>query len=227
MKRSRISQSPKRSNGRTVKRSRVSGPTPIRWSPILQALRQGDPMASEYILKQLAMGYMPTEETEAFQYALLNSAIEGRFLALVRALILSGVSVSLANIDLVMRDPEMETLIVGLTGGTIAFVEALDGGYKGLKLVSVKRSSKPEKKYDATFKYPDGHTKTVSFGATGYEDYTMHHDKERRRRYIERHSRREPFTDPTKPGTLSRYILWGDATNVKSGISGYKRRFNL
>jgi hypothetical protein len=201
--------------------------TKLTWAPILQALRTGDPMASEYVLNALAMGYMPTEETEAFQYTLLNAAIEGRFLALVRALLLSGVSVSLANIDLVMRDPDMEALIVGLSGGFVSFVEALDGGYKGLKLVSVTRSHNPDKKYDATFKYPDGHTKTVSFGATGYEDYTMHHDKERRRRYIERHSRREPFTDPTKPGTLSRYILWGDATNVKSGISGYKRRFGL
>jgi hypothetical protein len=119
--------------------------------------------------------------------------------------------------------------------GPEAFVSITGGYLKNcsgrLKLVKVTRSKKPLKKWDAVFQMPNCRTKTVSFGAyrspgVPYEDYTMHHDKERRRRYIERHSRRESFRDPTKPGTLSRYILWEEPT-VRSGVAKYKRRFNL
>ena len=33
--------------------------------------------------------------------------------------------------------------------------------------------------------------KTVNFGASGYEDYTMHHDSDRKRLYINRHKANE------------------------------------
>jgi hypothetical protein len=42
-----------------------------------------------------------------------------------------------------------------------------------MNVVVVRRSKKRDKKFDALF--PDG--KTISFGAKGYEDYTMHGDK--------------------------------------------------
>jgi hypothetical protein len=102
---------------------------------------------------------------------------------------------------------------------------------RGIKLLRIVKSQKRLKKYDAIFEMPNGRTKVVSFGAyhedgTPYEDYTMHHDNERRLRYIQRHSRREPFTDPTKPGTLSRYILW-EKTSLRAAIAAYKRRFHV
>ncbi len=95
------------------------------------------------------------------------------------------------------------------------------------RLVKIQKSRRAGKKLDAVFEWPDGRRRSVPFGATGYSDYTMHHDKERRRRYIERHARREDWTDPTKPGTLSRYILWGPTTDRRSAVRSYKRRFGV
>ena len=58
-----------------------------------------------------------------------------------------------------------------------------------LRLKSLKRSHNPAKKWDATFEYPDGHTKTTSFGARGMSDFTKHKDVTRRNRYLQRHGR--------------------------------------
>ena len=97
-----------------------------------------------------------------------------------------------------------------------------------MKLLSVKPSDRPDKKYDATFKKDDGRTKTTSFGAKGMDDYTKTKDKEQRARYIERHGRgRENWSDPTSAGALSRHLLWGESTSLMSNLSNYRRRFNL
>ena len=45
-------------------------------------------------------------------------------------------------------------------------------------VVVIRKSSKPDKKYEAVI---DGR-KTVSFGAKGYSDFTLHKDPERRQR---------------------------------------------
>ena len=60
------------------------------------------------------------------------------------------------------------------------------------KLIKVVPSKKFTKKYDAHFS--DG-TKT-SFGASGYEDYTQHHDKARREAYRRRHKDDLDTDDP-------------------------------
>ena len=68
--------------------------------------------------------------------------------------------------------------------------------------VVIRPSTKRGKKLDAVF--PDG--KVVSFGARGYSDYTLHHDAERKKRYLARHA-----SDPRSvrtPGGLARDILW-------------------
>lgn len=61
---------------------------------------------------------------------------------------------------------------------------------KKLKLVKIVRSPKKDKKYMAVFE-KDGRTKSIHFGATGYSDFTKHHDVERKKRYITRHRSRE------------------------------------
>ena len=101
---------------------------------------------------------------------------------------------------------------------------------KGLKLLSIKRSPKKEKKYMATFSR-EGRIKKVHFGAKGYQNYggvgkEKHLSKERKRRYIQRHKSRENWSDPTTPGALSRYILW-NKPSFKASLSDYKRRFKL
>lgn len=90
-------------------------------------------------------------------------------------------------------------------------------------LVKVIKSPKPGKKYRAIF--DDG--KTVDFGASGMEDYTMHKDTERRERYLSRHRHDLETNDPRRAGYLSYYILWGPSTNMDINIALYKKRFGL
>ena len=78
-------------------------------------------------------------------------------------------------------------------------------------------------KYLAIFK--DG-TKT-KFGASGYSDYTMHHDLVRRDRYRERHKKDLETANPKRAGYLSYYILWGDSSNINENIRAYKKKFNV
>lgn len=57
--------------------------------------------------------------------------------------------------------------------------------------------------------------KKVSFGAKGYEDYTIHKDKERKERYINRH-RHDKLNDPYKPGFWAMYVLWNKPSKRES-----------
>ena len=96
-----------------------------------------------------------------------------------------------------------------------------------LRLITLRKSHKRCKKYDAVFKYPDGDTKTVSFGLNPYSDFTKHKDVTRRARYLKRHSGMgENWNDPTTPGALSRHILWNKPT-LQGSIRDFKKKFNL
>jgi hypothetical protein len=95
-----------------------------------------------------------------------------------------------------------------------------------MKLKIVK-SHLPDKKLDAIFTYDDGKTKVVPFGASNFSDYTIHHDKDRRQRYITRHSKNEQFNNPMTAGSLSRWILWGDSINLETNIRSFKKKFNF
>jgi len=95
-----------------------------------------------------------------------------------------------------------------------------------MKLLSITKSSKPEKKLDATFEN-NNRTKTTSFGAAGMDDYTKTHDTEQRERYRTRHAKDLSTNDPTRAGLLSWHILWGPSTSLKTNIASYKRKFNL
>ena len=98
---------------------------------------------------------------------------------------------------------------------------------RGLRLKTIRKSRRPEKKWDAVFEYPDGHTKTTSFGARGMSDFTKHKDVTRRNRYIARHGRMgEDWKDPTTPGALSRWILWSKQS-FEGSLAAYKKKFNL
>ena len=98
---------------------------------------------------------------------------------------------------------------------------------KTLKLKTIRRSHKPEKKYDAVFQYPDGHTKTIPFGARGMSDYTKHKDKTRKQRYLSRHSGMgEHWNKPDTAGALSKWILW-NKPSFRASVSDFKKRFHL
>jgi hypothetical protein len=95
-----------------------------------------------------------------------------------------------------------------------------------LKLLRISRSHNPEKKLDAVFEKDNGRTKSISFGAKGYEDFTTHHDEERKNRYLKRHNKHEDWNKPDSAGALSRWILWNKST-VQSSIRDYKSKFGL
>ena len=97
--------------------------------------------------------------------------------------------------------------------------------------VVFKRSPKKDKKYMATFELTNGHTKSVHFGAAGYQNYggvgkEKHLSKKRKENYIKRHSKNEDFNKPMTAGSLSRWVLWNKDTFSKS-VADYKRRFNF
>ena len=96
-----------------------------------------------------------------------------------------------------------------------------------LRLKTVRRSHKKEKKWDAIFETPKGKDKVVSFGARGMSDFTKHKDTRRRSLYLKRHSGMgEHWNQPDTPGALSRWILW-NKPSFKSSLSDFKKRFDL
>ena len=93
------------------------------------------------------------------------------------------------------------------------------------KLLYIKKSHLPEKKFDAVFEH-NGRQKVIPFGASGMSDYTKHHDEERKERYLTRHKKNEHWDNPMTPGALSRYILWNKPT-FESSLKDFKHRFNV
>jgi len=96
-----------------------------------------------------------------------------------------------------------------------------------MKLLSVKPSTKPDKKLMATFQTDAGRTKVTHFGQATADDYTKTHDKAQRERYRTRHKKDLQTEDPSRAGLLSYYLLWGDSTSLQTNIAAYKKRFNL
>ena len=91
--------------------------------------------------------------------------------------------------------------------------------------MKVEKSNRKTKRYVAIFN--DG--ERIHFGFKGGSTYLDHKDKTKRKNYIARHEVLEKkfYNDPRRPATLSRFILWGDATNLNQAIKDYKKKFNL
>ena len=68
--------------------------------------------------------------------------------------------------------------------------------------------------------------KTIHFGSDVGDTYIDHKDKNKRDKYIARHKVREDWTK-INAGSLSRYLLWGQHTNLQDNIKDYKKRFNI
>jgi len=107
-----------------------------------------------------------------------------------------------------------------------------------MKLQSIKPSTVKGKKLTATF-IKDGKTKSVSFGASGYRDFTLLNkkggkfyksDKAERDKvknsYLTRHRKAENWSNPMSAGSLSRWVLW-NKPSLRASISDFKKRFNL
>lgn len=107
-----------------------------------------------------------------------------------------------------------------------------------MKLLKIIPSTNKTKKYTAVF-LVDGQERRISFGASGYRDYTLISDKTSKfylpnksdrdvvkASYIRRHEKRENFNDPMTAGSLSRWILWEKPT-FKGALRAFKKRFKL
>ena len=92
----------------------------------------------------------------------------------------------------------------------------------------ITKSKKENKKYDLL----DENKKYIlSFGASGYSDYTQHGDYERKKRYLNRHAPSKTNEDWHKSGLYtagwaSRWILW-NLPSLKDSIRDANHRFNL
>ena len=95
-----------------------------------------------------------------------------------------------------------------------------------MKLLSIQPSEKPDKKMKAMFEV-NGRTRTIHFGQKKADDYTLTKDKDQRDRYIMRHKTNENWNKPDSAGALSRWVLWGNSTNIHTNIAEFKKKFNL
>lgn len=86
-------------------------------------------------------------------------------------------------------------------------------------------SDKPEKKYFII----TSKGKRVYFGASGYEDYTMHKDPKRKELYIKRHSKMGENWGKSgidTAGFWSRWLLW-NKTTLETSYQDIKQRYLL
>jgi hypothetical protein len=58
--------------------------------------------------------------------------------------------------------------------------------------------------------------KQIDFGSSSYSNYTMHNDDKRKQLYINRHQKREDWTNPYTAGFWSRWLLWNKPTIEES-----------
>jgi len=68
--------------------------------------------------------------------------------------------------------------------------------------------------------------KTINFGSSQHENYIIHKDKDRRKRYIERHQKREDWTIKgiKTPGFFSYHLLWTEPT-IEGAIDRLQRKY--
>ena len=85
--------------------------------------------------------------------------------------------------------------------------------------VTIKRSKKKDKKFDAII---EG-MMTVSFGAKGMSDYTKHKDAERKDRYIARHGKKEDWNNPKTAGFYAKNVLW-NKTSLQASVADINKK---
>jgi len=68
--------------------------------------------------------------------------------------------------------------------------------------------------------------KSVSFGASGYNDFTITNDLQAKMSYIARHKTTENWNDPMTAGACARWILW-NKTTLSASYKDFRSKFNL
>jgi hypothetical protein len=103
-------------------------------------------------------------------------------------------------------------------------------------LLSVKPSSRKDKRYTATFCLCEKKNacrgenhKQTSFGDPTATTYTDGATAEKKKAYLARHSKSpgQDWSSPTTAGSLSRYLLWGASRSLRENIKAFKKKFDL
>lgn len=81
-------------------------------------------------------------------------------------------------------------------------------------------SNRKNKRFVAFFS--DG--RRIHFGFKGGQTYIDHGDKIKRENYIKRHQKNEDWTK-VNAGSLSRFLLWGNTTDLKKNHQEYMNIF--
>ena len=92
-----------------------------------------------------------------------------------------------------------------------------------MKLISLEKSNKPDKKLVIKFSEPN---KTIHFGSKNSSTYLDHHDKIKRSNYLKRHKVNEDWNQ-VNAGSLSRYLIWGPSTDLNENLFNYLDKFNI
>ena len=81
---------------------------------------------------------------------------------------------------------------------------------------------------DKKFMVKNSNGKTVHFGASGYEDFTIHKDEQRKQRYISRHQSNENWdiSGVDTAGFWSRWLLWNKPT-IKESLDDIRNNFQI
>jgi hypothetical protein len=90
-----------------------------------------------------------------------------------------------------------------------------------MKRVYLYKSNKSGKKYCVV-----NGNKTIHFGASGYSDYTIHKDKDRMKRYTERHKNKENWRNMNSAGFWAKWILW-NKPSLRGSITNTAQRFKI
>jgi hypothetical protein len=89
--------------------------------------------------------------------------------------------------------------------------------------MKIENSTRKDKRYMAT--YANG--KIVHFGQAGGKTYIDEGNKIKRAAYLARHMKRENWNDPFSAGALSRYLLWGDSTDLETNHQAFMKKFPI
>jgi hypothetical protein len=95
--------------------------------------------------------------------------------------------------------------------------------------ISLQKSNQKDKKYQATFYNNKGVVvKKTNFGHSSYDDFTIHKNEDRKKRYLHRFNKliKKNELDPTKAITLSTMLLW-NKPSLNDSLKDYLERFNL
>ena len=87
-------------------------------------------------------------------------------------------------------------------------------------------SSRANKKYEIVFMKDNGRPLTIHFGSKNSKTYLDHADKNKRLAYIARHAPNENWQE-VNAGSLSKFLLWGDSTDLQTNLNSYFKRFNI